>query len=94
LGLDGSFLFSAATAIVIGLGMGAEVDVLAYMTSKYFGLRRYGVLFGILIGLYGVGVGLGSVVAGQVYDVTGSYNMLLVITALLSGGAALLAATL
>jgi MFS family permease len=94
LGLDGSFLFAAATAIVIGLGMGAEVDVLAYMTSKYFGLRRYGVLFGLLIGLYGLGVGLGSAAAGQVYDATGNYKMMLVIMAALAGGAGLLAATL
>lgn len=94
LGLDGGFAFAAATAIVMGLGMGAEVDVLAYLTSRYFGLRRYGMLFGILIGLYGVGVGGGSALAGHIYDLTQSYQLILIALGLLAVCAGMLAATL
>jgi predicted MFS family arabinose efflux permease len=94
LGLDGGFAFSAATAVMMGLGMGAEVDVLAYLTSRYFGLRRYGMLFGILIGLYGIGIGGGSALAGLFHDRTQSYDMTLLILGAAAFGAALLAATL
>jgi MFS family permease len=94
LGLDGGFAFAAATAIVMGLGMGAEVDVLAYLTSRYFGLRRYGALFGLLIGLYGVGVGVGSALGGLIHDLTHSYQLLLIALGVLAAGAGILAATL
>ena len=66
--LDGSYVMSATAGVFIGLGMGAEVDVLAYLTSRYFGLRRYGLLFAILISIYSIGVGTGSVVAGASFD--------------------------
>ena len=29
-------------ALLIGLGMGAEADIIAYLTSRYFGLRAFG----------------------------------------------------
>jgi len=94
LGFDGSMMTAFFIAGVIGLGIGAEVDVVAYLTSRYFGLRRYGVLFGVLMGSYGLGVGGGSAVAGWVFDSFGSYDLILI--ALGSGCliAALLAATL
>lgn len=40
--------------------MGSEVDVVAYLTSRYFGLRQYGLVFGILISVYGFAVGVSA----------------------------------
>ena len=34
----------------LGLLMGAEVDLLSYLTIKYCGLRHYGLIFGIITG--------------------------------------------
>ncbi|HMP46386.1 MAG TPA: MFS transporter, partial [Sphingopyxis sp.] len=51
------FHSAVALAILIGVAMGSEVDVVAYMSSRYFGLRRYGLVFAILISVYGFAVG-------------------------------------
>lgn len=64
-------------AVLIGLGMGSEVDVVAYLSSRYFGLRSYGLVFGILISLYGLAVGTSSWLTGVVHDVLGSYDPVL-----------------
>ena len=40
---------------LIGLGMGAEVDIIAYLTSRYFGLRAFGEIYGYAFASYTVG---------------------------------------
>lgn len=65
-------------ALVIGVGMGSEVDVVAYLSSRYFGLLRYGLVFGILISLYGLAIGTSSWLVGKAHDATGSYDAVLV----------------
>jgi sugar phosphate permease len=64
-------LFVAAA--LVGGGLGAEVDLLAYLTSRYFGLRCFSEIFGVLFGAILVSIGLGPVVFGIVHDRTQSY---------------------
>ena len=72
-------------AMLVGLGMGAEVDLIAYLQSRYFGLRSFGQTYGYLFALFTVGTGLGPFVMGLAYDVTGSYRpSLMVFVALLA----------
>ncbi|MCK9542591.1 MAG: MFS transporter, partial [Novosphingobium sp.] len=66
LNLDGTLLMAVIAAIVLGLGSGAEVDVMAYLTTRYFGLRHYGKIYGVYAGIYGLGVGAGATIAGGV----------------------------
>jgi predicted MFS family arabinose efflux permease len=94
LGFNGTLAMALVCAGVIGLGMGAEVDVVAYVTSRYFGLKRYGVMFGILIGVYGAGIGIGSAIAGAVVGRTGSYDPLLIALAVGCAIASVMVATL
>jgi predicted MFS family arabinose efflux permease len=94
LGFNGTLVMAMLCAGVIGLGMGAEVDVVAYVTSRYFGLRHYGVLFGILVGVYGAGIGIGSASAGMGVGRTGSYDPLLMALAIGCAAASALVATL
>jgi hypothetical protein len=94
LGFDGSLPAAFLIAAIVGLGIGAELDVVAYMTSRYFGLRSYGVLFGGLMGVYGIGVGGGSAVAGAVFDTAGSYVPILIGLGIGSALAALMAASM
>lgn len=61
-------------AVLIGVGMGSEVDVVAYLSSRYFPPRNYGLVFGILISLYGAAVGISAWVVGSIYDAYGSYD--------------------
>jgi predicted MFS family arabinose efflux permease len=73
--LHGSDLFSATVISgLLGISLGAEMDVLAYLCSRYFGLKHYGVIYGSVAGLLAMGVGVGPTLAGFVYDKTHSYD--------------------
>lgn len=60
-------------AFLVGLGTGAEVDIIAYLISRYFGLRSYGSISGWIWAIYGVSGGLGAYLMGLGFDKTGSY---------------------
>ena len=65
------------TAILLGGSLGAEVDMLAYLTSRYFGLRCFAQIFSVLFSAVMVAMGLGPLAFGIVYDTTGSYGAIL-----------------
>jgi MFS family permease len=69
-------LLSAAVALV-GVGAGAEFDIAAYLIARYFGLRDYGRLFGIQLGLVTAGSVIGPVAFAAMYKATGGYGSLL-----------------
>ena len=75
----GGLLTATIAAALIGVSLGAEIDVIAYLTTRYFGLLNYGVLFGVMNVLLKVGAGVGPLVAGIVYDQTGSYSPLMAV---------------
>lgn len=63
-----------AAAAMIGLTLGAEVDVIAYLGARHFGLRSFGVLFGGLVSALALGAALGPLAAGLTFDVHGTYE--------------------
>jgi MFS family permease len=86
----GTFLLSGAdslttgvlAAVLIGLGMGGEADVTPYLISRYFGLRSFSVLYGLTWTFYAFAGAIGPILMGKAFDVTGSYEALLVQLAL------------
>ncbi len=74
-GASGPITFLAAATI--GVSLGAEVDLLAYLTSRYFGLRYCGSNYGLLLAAVLLGGGLGPVAFGAWFDTAGSYVGLL-----------------
>lgn len=60
--------------ILLGVAMGAELDVFGYLTSRYFGTRYFGSVFGCILLTLTLGSGLGHVGASMIYDATGSYE--------------------
>lgn len=74
LSFDGSMPMAATIAILIGAGVGAEVDALAYLASRYFGMRSFGTLFGTITGGVSLGIGLGPTTAGAIHDTFGTYR--------------------
>ncbi|GGL16945.1 MFS transporter [Nocardia jinanensis] len=61
-------------AVLIGLALGAEGDVAAYMTSRYFPKHSYGRVLGFVYFLFAMGSAAGVFLLGQVYGLTGSYT--------------------
>ena len=82
------------SAILVGIGMGAESDVVPYLLTRYFGLERFGALYGYTWCVYAVAGATGPVAMGAVFDRTGSYHALLVISLLMVIGAAVIFASL
>ncbi|AHE55483.1 MFS transporter [Sphingomonas sanxanigenens] len=66
-------------ALLLGGSLGAEVDMLAYLTSRYFGLRSFAQIFSTLFAAVMVAMGLGPLAFGFVYDQTGSYTAILAV---------------
>lgn len=60
-------------AALLGLGLGAEGDILAYMVSRYFPQHSYGRVLGFLYFVYAQGAALGTFGLGQAFRTTGSY---------------------
>ena len=54
LGLGHAIWSACIAAVLVGLGIGAEVDIIAYLTSRYFGLRSYGAICGWIWAVFGV----------------------------------------
>jgi predicted MFS family arabinose efflux permease len=65
-------------AAIFGFSAGAEVDILAFLVARHFGLRSYGAIYGCLLAFFAAGSGVGSVLTGHIRDVSGSYQPALV----------------
>jgi MFS family permease len=72
---SGSFAFVAA--FLVGLGLGAEGDLIAYLVSRYFGLRAFGEIYGYAFAAFTLGGVVGPLLMGIGFDSTGSYTMVL-----------------
>ena len=82
-----AMILAAAT---IGLAVGAEFSVLAFMVGKYFGQRRYGIIYACLYAVFKLSAGVGTPMFGYSFDITRSYNFILYFSA----GALLVGSTL
>jgi MFS family permease len=74
-GTTGSLAFVAA--FLVGLGIGAEGDIIAYLVSRYFGLRAFGEIYGYVFAAFTLGGVIGPLVMGVGFDSTGSYRPVL-----------------
>jgi MFS family permease/ubiquinone/menaquinone biosynthesis C-methylase UbiE len=74
-GVPGELAYVAA--FFVGLGMGAEVDIIAYLTSRYFGLQAFGEIYGYAFASYALAGALGPWLMGLGFDRTGSYRAVL-----------------
>lgn len=70
----GSLAIYVVVALVVGLSVGSELDALVYLSTRHFGLKCFGVLFGAVLTASTMGTGLGPVVAGAIFDKFGSYD--------------------
>lgn len=78
-------LSQTVAAALFGLTLGAEVDVIAYLASRYFGLKNFGGLFGGLVAALSLGTAFGPLAAGLTFDRFGGYSGFLVLTIVLMG---------
>ena len=68
---------------VFGIGNGGDV-VEAPLVADLFGLKSHGSIFGIVVLGFTIGAALGPIVAGYLFDVTGSYDTAFLVCAVLA----------
>lgn len=59
---------------MIGFAAGVEYDVMAFLVSRYFGMRAYGSIYGAIYAFFAVGAGFGPYIFGRIYVLNGSYD--------------------
>jgi len=78
--------------IIIGFFWGG-LGLFSAIIADWFGLRFLGSIFGILDASWGIGAGISPVLAGYIFDTTGSYQLSIIIGAValfITAGLALL----
>lgn len=81
------------TMALVGLSQGAEGDIGAYLTAKYFDVENYGTIYGMIVSNAVVSTALGAGILSATLERTGSFTMFLFIGAfaVIAGSVILLA---
>jgi predicted MFS family arabinose efflux permease len=67
-----------AAMILSGYAGGTKMQLCGYLTARYAGLRNYATIFGAMTSAIALASGVGPLLAGVIYDYSGSYTYLLV----------------
>ncbi len=82
------YVVLALAVASFGVTIGAEYDVVMYLTSRYFGIRSFASLMGALLTAGALGGAVAPVVAGWLHDRYAGYHvMLMLLMALMAVGA-------
>jgi predicted MFS family arabinose efflux permease len=71
-------LSAILAASFLGFSSGGQLEMLVYMVARHFGLRAFGAIFGVIGGVLSLAIGVGPIIAGKIFDLTGSYYLMLV----------------
>ena len=85
----GSFPILVLAVALMGLAMGAESDILAYIASCRFDHAVFGSLFAIIQTITAVASLCGAMLAGYLFDLRGDYSLFLTIVIPVAAASAL-----
>jgi cyanate permease len=72
--LFGGVALIPISAALIGLSLGAEADLIAYLTAQYFSMARYAFVYSIIYTMFLIGAAAGPALAGKLYHASGNYT--------------------
>jgi MFS family permease len=61
--------------VLLGLGIGGEIDLLSYIISRYFGIHFFATLHGFIFALVLIGNAIGASILGWFFQLTHSYTL-------------------
>jgi MFS family permease len=64
-----------AAALFIGFALGTESDIVAYLISRYFGIRSFGAIYGVIFSGFVLAGAFGTFVMGAAFDARHSYAL-------------------
>jgi MFS family permease len=77
-------------AFLVGLGLGAEIDIIPYLIGRYFGLHAFAQIYSLALSVFVLAGAAGPLLMGAGFDLTGSYQVPLAALFILTLAAALL----
>jgi len=83
------YLQLALGAILTGMLIGAEGDLVPFFVKRYFGLKNFGAIYGVLISLFCLGTMFGPALYGLAFDHFHSYNIVMVTAGIVCAACAL-----
>ena len=69
------FFIACVAAAFLGFAAGAELDLMAFLAAKYFGLLHYAKIYAILYAALALASGISPMLFATIFDVTGSYSI-------------------
>lgn len=63
-----------AAILLIGVGLGAEIDLVAFLVARYFGVAQFSSIYGVVAFSLAAFGAAGSSILGIVYDRAGNYD--------------------
>lgn len=73
-----------AVVAFYGFSHGGLFTVVSPLVAEYYGMRAHGAIFGVILFFGTIGGAIGPIVAGWIFDVTGSYQLAFTMLAVLS----------
>ena len=70
-----SFYSASFAVLLIGFAAGAELDLMSYLTARYFGLKHYSKIYALLYGVLAICSGAAPVAFATVFDRTARYDI-------------------
>ena len=67
--------FALCAAFFVGLGLGSEVELMAYLVSRYFGLRAFATAYGYVFAAFMFAGAIGTLLMGAGFDHFHSYTV-------------------
>ncbi len=74
LGWSLDFVSPLVGTVLLGLGIGAEIDLMSFLITRYFGIRAFGALHGLMFAIFLLGNAAGASALGWSYQLLKSYG--------------------
>ncbi len=74
----------AASVLLMGLSLGAESDLIAYLTTRYFPIDIYGTVIGLIVMAMAISAALGAIVLGMVLKQADSFDPYMLLAGVLA----------
>jgi predicted MFS family arabinose efflux permease len=71
----------AFAVLLLGLSLGAEGDVIAYLVARYFKPEVYSTVLGLVLGALAFAIAVGALLLSVMLRLTGSFTPYLVVVA-------------
>jgi MFS family permease len=64
--------------VLFGMSAGGQLQMLVYLTTRHFGMRAFGTIFGFIGSALTVASAVGPIAAGYLFDISGDYRLMLI----------------